>query len=205
MYFIEDLGIREVQKSFHNSAVAYIRGIVDSAESLSDIKNIKEIISQEARYFYDENTPMSQDRKYFQDIVNNIIEDGTKRVLQSTITLIENLSFDSISELINRLDDSVPGENISYRHYPIFNSVDIAKVADCILSTDNRTRKYFYDYLDNRYEFTKGRMLTQETIADEEGLHYIKDLLVEGAKDKTLIDKLTINMIIRAINAIVGE
>lgn len=204
MYFIEDLGIREVQNIFHDSAVAYIREIVDSAETISNIKNIKDIIIQEARYFYDENIPMSQGRKYFQDIVNNIIEDGTKRVLQSTITLLENLSFDSISELINRLDESVPGENINYRHYPIFNSVDVGKVADSILSTDNRTRKYFYDYLDNRYEFTKGRKLTQETIADEEGLCYIKNLLIEGSKDKTLIDKLTINMIIRAINAIVG-
>ena len=150
---------------------------------------------------YRDNTEKIKDfSTWFFDLWNSIIQNSK----DPYETLLENLTDENVSKLIEMERDSTPDHSMSYDMVSIFKKVDVDKHVKAVLSLSNKGKNIYGSFLASRYHLAYRMDCLDKCFADDVQAFEKARSLFEGSL-KTLkgVDAFNVKRIIGDIDKII--
>lgn len=149
---------------------------------------------------YRDNTEKIKDfSTWFFDLWNSIKQDSK----DPYETLLENLTDENVSKLIEMERDSIPDHSMSYDMVPIFKNVDIDKHVKAVLSLSNRGKNIYGSFLALRYHLAYRMDCLEKCFADDvKPIENAKPLFKDSLKTLKGVDAFNVRRILGDIDKI---
>lgn len=149
---------------------------------------------------YRDNTEKIKDfSTWFFDLWNSIKQDSK----DPYETLLENLTDENVSKLIEMERDSIPDHSMSYDMVPIFKNVDIDKHVKAVLSLSNRGKNIYGSFLASRYHLAYRMDCLEKCFADDvKPIENAKPLFKDSLKTLKGVDAFNVRRILGDIDKI---
>lgn len=149
---------------------------------------------------YRDNTDKIKDfSTWFFDLWNSVKENAK----DPYETLLENLTDENVSKLIEMERDSTPDHSMSYDMVSIFKKVDIDKHVKAVLSLSNKGKNIYGSFLASRYHLAYRMDCLEKCFADDvKPIKNAKPLFKDSLKTLKGIDAFNVRRILGDIDKI---
>lgn len=194
--------IKELPEGFNNAIAHCVQKLFDNVITEHDFYKLAGTYNVTMNYFvFEENKPEAW--KIFIECVSNNYEHKKGQIRNDFTNLMENIT-DADTENIKEMEFSTaPGiSKCEYHRYPIFKSVDAAKVSESIMKLSNKSLATIWEWLLLRYEvsWSKGDVDNRSLSDDIEALHAIKTRLVTENIKTSSIQRFNLARIIKVMD-----
>ena len=194
--------IKELPEGFNNAIAHCVQKLFDNVITEHDFYKLAGTYNATMNYFvFEENKPEAW--KIFIECVSNNYEHKKGQIRNDFTNLMENIT-DADTEKIKEMEFSTaPGiSKCEYHRYPIFKSIDAAKVSESIMKLSNKSLATIWEWLLLRYEvsWSKGDVDNRSLSDDIEALHAIKTRLVTENIKTSSIQRFNLARIIKVMD-----